>query len=40
MGPIPGARDAKAGGKGGFQPGDPLLHDVIGVHGPDRQTFE
>ncbi|KAK0391669.1 hypothetical protein NLU13_1168 [Sarocladium strictum] len=40
MGLISGDYDAKAGGKGGFQPGGASLHNVMGAHGPDAQTFE
>ncbi|EFW99703.1 homogentisate-dioxygenase [Grosmannia clavigera kw1407] len=40
MGLISGEYDAKAGGKGGFQPGGASLHNVMGSHGPDIQTFE
>ena len=40
MGLITGDYDAKAGGKGGFQPGGASLHNVMGAHGPDAQTFE
>lgn len=40
MGLISGNYDAKAGGKGGFQPGGASLHNVMGGHGPDGQTFE
>ncbi|KAH7131102.1 homogentisate-dioxygenase [Dactylonectria macrodidyma] len=40
MGLISGAYDAKAAGKGGFQPGGASLHNVMGAHGPDSQTFE
>ncbi|KAM0329423.1 hypothetical protein ACHAQA_004730 [Verticillium albo-atrum] len=39
MGLISGEYDAKAGGKGGFQPGGASLHNVMGAHGPDAQTF-
>ncbi|KAJ4245818.1 hypothetical protein NW762_013942 [Fusarium torreyae] len=39
MGLIGGDYDAKAGGKGGFQPGGASLHNVMGAHGPDAQTF-
>lgn len=39
MGLITGDYDAKAGGKGGFQPGGASLHNVMGAHGPDAQTF-
>ena len=40
MGLIMGDYDAKAGGKGGFQPGGASLHNVMGAHGPDAGTFE
>lgn len=40
MGLITGDYDAKAGGQGGFQPGGASLHNVMGAHGPDTQTFE
>ncbi|KAF7558277.1 hypothetical protein G7Z17_g115 [Cylindrodendrum hubeiense] len=40
MGLISGDYDAKAAGKGGFQPGGASLHNVMGAHGPDSQTFE
>lgn len=40
MGLIDGDYDAKAGGKGGFQPGGASLHNIMGAHGPDAQTFE
>ena len=40
MGLLSGAYDAKAGGKGGFQPGGASLHNVMGAHGPDAGTFE
>lgn len=40
MGLITGDYDAKAGGKGGFQPGGASLHNVMGAHGPDAGTFE
>ncbi|KAH6887457.1 homogentisate-dioxygenase [Thelonectria olida] len=40
MGLIAGDYDAKAGGKGGFQPGGASLHNVMGAHGPDAQTYE
>ncbi|CAK7223893.1 hypothetical protein SEUCBS140593_005387 [Sporothrix eucalyptigena] len=40
MGLISGAYDAKASGKGGFQPGGASLHNVMGAHGPDASTFD
>lgn len=40
MGLISGSYDAKAGGKGGFQPGGASLHNVMGAHGPDAGSFE
>lgn len=39
MGLIAGEYDAKAAGSGGFQPGGASLHNVMGSHGPDAQTF-
>ena len=40
MGLIHGTYDAKAGGKGGFQPAGASLHNVMSAHGPDRGTHE
>jgi homogentisate 1,2-dioxygenase len=37
---ISGSYDAKAGGKGGFQPAGASLHNTMSGHGPDMQTFE
>jgi len=40
MGLIHGDYDAKAGGKGGFQPAGASLHNVMSAHGPDAITHE
>ena len=40
MGLIHGDYDAKAAGKGGFQPAGASLHNTMSGHGPDMQTFE
>ena len=40
MGLIQGNYDAKAGGKGGFQPAGASLHNVMSAHGPDSGTQE
>lgn len=40
MGLICGDYDAKAGGKGGFQPAGASLHNTMSGHGPDMQTYE
>lgn len=40
MGLIHGSYDAKAGGKGGFQPAGASLHNTMSAHGPDMGTFE
>jgi homogentisate 1,2-dioxygenase len=40
MGLIHGDYDAKAGGKGGFQPAGASLHNVMSAHGPDAGTLE
>jgi homogentisate 1,2-dioxygenase len=40
MGLIQGQYDAKAGGKGGFQPAGASLHNVMSAHGPDGGTYE
>ena len=40
MGLICGNYDAKAGGKGGFQPAGASLHNVMSAHGPDAGTYE
>ena len=40
MGLIDGQYDAKAGGKGGFQPAGASLHNVMSAHGPDAGTHE
>ena len=38
MGLIHGEYDAKAGGKGGFQPAGASLHNVMSGHGPDANA--
>ncbi|KAI9738645.1 MAG: hypothetical protein M1834_008150 [Cirrosporium novae-zelandiae] len=38
MGLIHGFYDAKAGGKGGFEPAGASLHNVMSGHGPDATT--
>ena len=40
MGLIQGQYDAKAGGKGGFQPAGASLHNCMSAHGPDAATHE
>jgi homogentisate 1,2-dioxygenase len=40
MGLIHGDYDAKAGGKGGFQPAGASLHNIMSAHGPDSVTHE
>lgn len=40
MGLIHGDYDAKAGGKGGFQPAGASLHNTMSAHGPDAVTHE
>ena len=40
MGLIHGSYDAKAAGKGGFQPAGASLHSCMSGHGPDATTHE